>query len=514
MRLYIRCEERLGICAEILDILVQHKIDLRNIEIDTSGEIYLNFPTVEFEEFQHLMPEIRMIEGVYDVSLIPYMPLEREQQEMKTLLRTLPEPVVSIDAKGAIEVANQAALDVLRLPESEVRRKQIKNWVKGFNFNKWLGHSLPESESVYLQLKGRTYLADIYPVQIQEGDDQALFAGGVITFKSPERLGRQMTAYHKQTGQFEMITAHSQSMKKLVQQAQRMSGLDAPLLITGETGTGKELLAKACHQNSLRKDKPFLVLNCAAIPDDAAESELFGYAGSATQGGEKKGIIELAEEGTVFLDEIGDMSALLQNKFLRLLQDGTYRRIGDEKEYASNVRIICSTQKNLLSLCRSGQFREDLYYRLNVLTLHIPPLRDRKADILPMAERFIARYAEPQRRYIRLSTACQNAIQSYPWPGNVRQLENALLRAVSLVDGDVLEPEQLQLPSFNEGWGFVDDDFDGTLEEAMKRFESQLLKRLYPAYPSSRQLGKKLGVSHTAIANKLREYKIGRHSDD
>jgi transcriptional regulator of aroF, aroG, tyrA and aromatic amino acid transport len=208
------------------------------------------------------------------------------------------------------------------------------------------------------------------------------------------------------------------------------------------------------------------------------------------------------------------MSALLQNKYLRLLQDGPTRRIGDEKEYASNVRIICSTQKNLLSLCRSGQFREDLYYRLNVLTLHIPPLRDRKADILPMAERFIARYAEPQRRYIRLSTACQNAIQSYPWPGNVRQLENALLRAVSLVDGDVLEPEQLQLPSFNEGWGFVDDDFDGTLEEAMKRFESQLLKRLYPAYPSSRQLGKKLGVSHTAIANKLREYKIGRHSDD
>lgn len=511
MRLCIRCEERLGICAEILDILVKHQIDLRGIELDPVGEVFLNFPTVEFEEFQHLMPEIRRISGVYDVSLVPYMPLEREQQEIKTLLSTLPEPVVSIDDRGHLVIVNDAALELLQLPEEEVTGKAIKNWVKGFNFNKWLNAESTDSESVHLQLKGRAYLADIYPVRILKSEGEWLFAGGVITFKSPERLGRQMTAYHKQTGQFEMISAESQAMKKVIRQAKRMSVLDAPLLITGETGTGKELLAKACHQHSLRKDGPFLVLNCAAIPDEAAETELFGCADAS---GEKKGIIELAEEGTVFLDEIGDMSPLLQNKFLRLLQDGTYRRVGDEKEYTSNVRIFCSTQKNLLDLCREGEFREDLYYRLNVLTLHIPPLRDRKSDILPMAERFIARYSEPQRQRIRLSAACQNALQSYPWPGNVRQMENALLRAVSLVEGDVLEPEQLQLPSFTEGWGYVDENFEGTLDEAMKRFESQLLKRLYPAYPSSRQLGKKLGVSHTAIANKLREYRIGRHSED
>jgi transcriptional regulator of aroF, aroG, tyrA and aromatic amino acid transport len=207
------------------------------------------------------------------------------------------------------------------------------------------------------------------------------------------------------------------------------------------------------------------------------------------------------------------MTSLLQNKFLRLLQDGSYRRIGDEQEYSSDVRIICSTQKNLLELCQKGEFREDLYYRLNVLTLHIPALRDRKSDVIPMAERFIARFAEPHRQRIKISSACQNALQQYPWPGNVRQMENALLRAVSLVEGDLLEPEHLQLPSFSSGWGYVDESFEGTLEEAMKRFESELLKRLYPAYPSSRQLGKKLGVSHTAIANKLREYHIGKHSN-
>lgn len=517
MRLRIECEERLGICAEVLDILVNHSIDLRGIEIDPDGEIYLNFPNVEFEEFQHLMPEIRLIPGIHDVSMIPYMPTEREQQELQTLLKTLPEPVISIDSKGYVVIANEAALDILQLPDEEVKGKLLKNWVKGFNFNKWLSGKHPETESSHMQLKGRTFLADVYPIRVPDESDTGegmLFAGAVITFKSPERLGRQMTAYHQQSGEFEMLIAESQSMKRVIRQAKRMSGLDAPLLITGETGTGKELLAKSCHQHSLRKDKPFLVLNCAALPDNVAESELFGYAAGAFEGATqaKKGILELAEGGTVFLDEIGDMSKVLQSKFLRLLQDGTYRRVGDEKEYTTDVRIICSTQKDLLNLCQDHIFREDLYYRLNVLTLHIPPLRDRKSDILPMAERFIARFAEPQRRRIKLSKACQNALQQYPWPGNVRQMENALLRAVSLAEGDVLEPEHLQLPSFSSGWGYVDENFEGSLDEAMKRFESELLRRLYPAYPSSRQLGKKLGVSHTAIANKLREYGIGKHA--
>jgi transcriptional regulator of aroF, aroG, tyrA and aromatic amino acid transport len=251
------------------------------------------------------------------------------------------------------------------------------------------------------------------------------------------------------------------------------------------------------------------------LPDNVAESELFGYAQGAFVGAQsdKKGRVELAEGGTVFLDAIGDMSPLLQNKFLRLLQDGSYRRVGDEREFKSTVRIICSTQKDLVDMCQQGNFRDDLYYRLNVLTLHIPPLRERRADVLPMAERFIARFAEPQRQRIKISATCQNALQQYPWPGNVRQIENTLLRAVSLVEGDILEAEHLQLPNLASGWGQSDDSFDGTLEEAMKRFEADLLKRLYPAYPSSRQLGRKLGVSHTAIANKLREYHIGKHAN-
>ncbi|TXR53762.1 transcriptional regulator TyrR [Reinekea thalattae] len=509
MKLHIRCEQRLGICAEILEIVVQHQIDLVGIETSKADEIFLQLPDVEFSTIQQLMPEIRLIVGVEDVSLIEYSPMEREQQAYKTILATLPEPVISVDTRGLVIVANEAAQNLLGLSAAQLREQPLKNWLKGFNLNRWLDSDHPESQAVNVDLKGQDYLADLYPIRLADGGEGPLIAGAVMTFKSPERLGRQINAYHQQSNQFDQIVAQSQAMKKLVDQAQRMSDLDAPLLITGETGTGKELLAKACHQNSLRREKPFLVLNCAAIPDDAAESELFGFAGSA----DKKGIIELAEEGTVFLDEIGDMSPLLQNKFLRLLQDGSYRRVGDEKEYRSNVRIICSTQKNLIELCQAGQFREDLYYRLDVLKLHIPPLRERKADILPIAAKFVNRYAESRQTPIQMSMAFQDALKASAWPGNVRQLENALLRAVLMLEDNVLEPDHLELPQSQDNALMSIDSFDGSLDETMKRFEAQLLKSLFPSYPSSRQLGKKLGVSHTAIANKLREYRIGKHAD-
>lgn len=514
MRLHIRCEQRLGICAEILDLLVMHNIDLRGIEIDSSGDIFLNFPNIELGEFRHLMPEIRLIQGVEDVSVISHMPKEREHEEIKTILKTLPEPVISIDSKGVIVVANQAALDVVQVSEAKIKRKKLSHWVKGFDVQEWLRPGAQCAECVHLQLKGRHFIADVYPVHVENSDSDVDFVGGVITFKSPEGIGLSYPFFNKRNSRFDGIIANSPEMYSVLKQAERMSNLEAPLLITGETGTGKEMLAKACHENSQRKDKPFLVLNCAAIPDNVAESELFGYGASAFEGAVsgKKGIIELAHEGTVFLDEIGDMSPLLQNKFLRLLQDGTYRRIGDEQEYVSDVRIICSTQKNILDLCQKGLFREDLYYRLNVLAIHIPPLRDRKADIVPMAERFIERFSVPQKRFLKISPNCRNVLMEYAWPGNVRQMENVLLRAVSLADSDLLEPDHLHLPSFEASVSYLDDNLDGTLEEMMKRFESDLLKRFFPAYPSSRQLGRKLGVSHTAIANKLREYRIGKHA--
>ena len=212
-----------------------------------------------------------------------------------------------------------------------------------------------------------------------------------------------------------------------------------------------------------------------------------------------------------FLDEVGEMSTQLQTKLLRFLQDGTFRKVGDENEVKVNVRIVAATQKDLPAMVQEGVFREDLYYRINVLTLEIAPLRDRKADVGPLAEHFIQKYAQQNGHAIPvLSQECLSFLQEYPWPGNVRQLENAIYRAVSLLDDSELRVEHLQLPTFTHDLGYLESDFEGSLDQAVKRFEATLLRKLYPAYPSSRQLAKRLGLSHTAVANKLRDYGINR----
>ena len=505
MRLQINCKDRPGIAREVLDILAQNNINLHSIELSGHGQIYLRFQNFDFDSLQQLMPQIRRIEDVDDVRRITYIPLEREHEEARTLLHTLPDPVISIDQQGAITIANGAALSLLKMTTDEAKNKPLKQWIKGFNLSQWLNS--PETIGCQLEFAGYPYLANLCPISVPDDCDNA-FAGGVVLFKAPAQLGQQVAAWQKQVGHFEFIQAKSPRMKRAMRQAKKIAKLDVPLLISGETGTGKELLAKACHQHSLRRDAPFLAVNCAGLPEDAAESELFGIADN--DGTVRKGMIELAHNGTIFLQEVGELSPQLQAKFLRLLQDGSYRRIGSEQEVQSNVRIICSTQKNLPTLCSSDKFREDLYYRLSVLTLEVPPLRDRCEDILPLAHHFLRQYNSSSRRKLNLSELSRSVLEQYSWPGNVRQLQNAIQQAASVADGAVLEPENFQLPGYADGWGYVDREAVTTLEGSVKSFESELLRRLYPAYPSSRKLAQRLGVSHTAIANKLREYGIGR----
>ena len=430
MRLEVSCEDRLGLTRELLDRLVEHNIDLRGIEIDTSGIIYLNFPELEFRDFQHLMPEIRRIPGVYDVKTIPYMPSEREHHEIEALLKALPDLVFSLDSKGRVTQANQAALTTLALPPDEVRGVAIASLVKGFSFGRWLESGEIKPQTCKLSLGGEEYLGDLMPLFVAEEKGRQALAGAVVVLKSARRVGMHFSALHAvEVGGFEHLQAESQKMKEVLAQAAKLAMQDAPLLIVGETGTGKELLARACHGASLRSSHPFMALNCAAMPDNVAESELFGYApgafGNNTEG--KRGVLELASGGTLMLDEIGDMSPHLQTKFLRVLQDGVFRRVGDEQEVRVNVRFICTTQKQLLDLVHEGKFREDLYYRLNVLSLALPPLRERKADIMALAQQFVSRFAsELQRPRPRFTRNMAEYLTAYRWPGNVRQLRNCL----------------------------------------------------------------------------------------
>lgn len=512
MRLEITCDDRLGIAQDVLQILRDHEIDLRGIEVDPKGKIYLNFPELEFEDFQHLMPEIRRIPNVKDVKTISIMPSEREHFEFKLLLNKLPDPILTVDTRGVIDIANEAAQMVFGDQCTQLSGTSISQWLTGFSVIRWLEKQPQEPTTQQISAGGSKYFADLLPTWVSDADGSRQFAGAVITCKPQPLVQQWQRGGHHDA--FKQILGEHSSMKKLLKEAARMAELNVPLLIQGETGVGKELLARACHQASQRAAKPFLAINCAALPDNVAESELFGHGkgslGPYTEA--KKGIFEQANGGTVLLDAVGEMSNGLQAKLLRFIQDGRFRRIGEEDEVTVDVRIICSTQDDLYERVEAGAFREDLYYRLNVLTLQIPPLRERKSDINLLADHFMVQSCQRLSRSMMFMTrAARDALQRYQWPGNVRQLENVLFRSISMAEGDTLNVGDIHLPDTERLHENVAVDLEeGSLEEAVKKFEATILRRLYPSYPSTRQLAKKLGLSHTAVANKLREYGIGK----
>ena len=398
MRLEITCHDRVGMGQKVLGIFVEHGINVRGIELKQPGRIFINIPDLDFSDLQTFMPQLRLLEGVGDVRTAPYMPSERERNELVTLIKTFPDPFISLDAKGNIRIVNNIASAIMGCDDDNIKGQHISQWLKGFNFSRWLDSDDVLAQTRRLKFQGEDFVADIMPIHVASEDDveknNQILAGAVLILKSEARLGQQINAF-KQPNEntFSGIQASSSGMRKVIREAKRMSQLDSSILVIGETGTGKELLARACHAASERAEQPFMTLNCAALPDDVAESELFGVgvrADEKDQEKNKRGIFELADGGSVFLDEVGEMSTKLQSKLLRVIQNGSFRRVNSEQEITVNVRIISSTNKDLLNLVSIGEFREDLYYRLNVFGLNIPPLRERRSDILPLTEFFIA----------------------------------------------------------------------------------------------------------------------------
>jgi transcriptional regulator of aroF, aroG, tyrA and aromatic amino acid transport len=512
MRLEVFCEDRLGLTRELLDLLVLRGIDLRGIDIDPIGRIYLNFAELEFNSFSTLMAEIRRIEGVTDVRTVPWMPSEREHLALSALLEAMPEPVLSLDTKGKVELGNPASCQLFGQSQDKLRTHHAAQLINGFNFQRWLESAPVESHAEHVVINGQNFLLEITPVTLEGENATRVLMGAVVMLRSTLRMGRQLqTMTSQDVSAFSQIIAVSPKMRHVVEQARKLAMLTAPLLIVGDTGTGKDLLANACHLASPRAQKPYLALNCASIPEDAVESELFGHAPEG-----KKGFFEQANGGSVLLDEIGEMSPGMQVKLLRFLNDGTFRRVGEDHEVHVDVRVICATQKNLVELVQKGLFREDLYYRLNVLTLNLPPLRDRPQDIMPLTELFVARFADEQGiARPKLAADLNTVLTRYGWPGNVRQLKNAVYRALTQLDGYELRPQDILLPDYDTTTVAVGEDaMEGSLDDITSRFERSVLTQLYRSFPSTRKLAKRLGVSHTAIANKLREYGLSQKKNE
>ncbi|NOX89212.1 MAG: GAF domain-containing protein [Calditrichaeota bacterium] len=299
------------------------------------------------------------------------------------------------------------------------------------------------------------------------------------------------------------MIGQSPAMKKFFSLIRKVAQTDATVLITGESGTGKELAAKAIHELSNRKDKPYLAQFCGSIPDTLLESELFGYKKGAFTGavGDKKGLFEVADGGSFFLDEIADISVALQAKLLRVIQNQEIIPLGDTRVKKVNVRIITATNKDLRQLVREGKFREDLFYRLNVFPIHIPPLRDRAGDIPLLANSFIKKFAA---RAVRFDPQALKKMESYSWPGNVRQLENTVQRALILCDGNRILPEHIILDEEESP-----ERFEGTLRD----FEKLLLLKRLQKFGGNRTLtAKSLGVSVRWIQLKLKEIEREREN--
>src|SRR5262245_29610032 len=248
------------------------------------------------------------------------------------------------------------------------------------------------------------------------------------------------------SNEFCNIIGRSDVMLDLFKMIETIAKTNSTVLITGESGTGKDLVARAVHYNSLRRERPFVALNCGGMPEALLESELFGHVRGAFTGADtnKKGLVEVAERGTIFLDEIGEMNQTMQVKLLRVLQDRRFRRLGGTEEVQADIRVIAATNQHLEKMVAEGRFREDLYYRINVIQVHLPPLRDRREDVPLLAEHFLTKYAKAAEKAVRgISHEAGDLLSAYSWPGNVRELENVMERAVALEQTPLVLPESL-----------------------------------------------------------------------
>ncbi|HEX2272221.1 MAG TPA: sigma-54 dependent transcriptional regulator [Pyrinomonadaceae bacterium] len=317
---------------------------------------------------------------------------------------------------------------------------------------------------------------------------------------------------------FPRILGESEALKRAVGETQRVAQTEATVLLLGESGTGKELFARAVHHLSARRDKPFVAINCAAIPETLIENELFGHERGAFTGASdrRQGKFELAAGGTVFLDEIGELPLAVQGKLLRAIEEKVVDRIGGRAPVAVDVRVVAATNKDLKAAVENGEFRGDLFFRLAVFPIEIPPLRDRGEDVVLLARHFAAEIGTELRgREAQLSPAAVDAVQKHHWPGNVRELENAIERACILTDTMTLEPQDLGLiaAGANESEVLEEMDLSGTLSDvghrALRLVERRKIVRVLEANLGNKsKTAEDLGVSYKTLLNKMKEYAL------
>lgn len=516
LRLRIPNIDRVGLVLDISQVLAARRFNILTMEVEPNT-VYLETEMTVPAEKGSVIAALKSIPQVIDAVEIDLMPHQEKAEQIKAVLASVGEGIVAINHHGEVTHYNPAAEKIVRLPYQEVIGRPLAEISPGLPLLETLRTgAVYNNREIVLERTKSHYLASGRPILGARGR----IIGAVAVLKDISDVRELVyTVTGQMTFTFDEILYTSAAMHQVVAVAKTIARGDSTVLIRGETGTGKELFARAIHAASPRADKVFVPLNCAAVPDTLLESELFGYEEGAFTGaakGGKQGLFEFANNGTLFLDEIGELSSHLQAKLLRVLQDGKVRRLGGTRENTVNVRILAATNRHLEEMIAKGAFREDLYYRLNVIPLFLPPLRERQEDIPLLVEFFMKRFAAKLQKPVdAISETALAKLTAYHWPGNIRELENVIERAVNIVDDKiiltghiVLDQGQTPLP---RGAAAPERPLAETLDEVEREVLLQARKR----YRTSRQIGAALGLSHTAVLKKLRKHGLttGEKSD-
>lgn len=460
----------------------------------------------------------------YDLMKIPIV--DYIETDFYRILETLYDDFTIINSNGVIESVLPNFGKVYGIPTDEAIGSTIMQMEEKNIFNPCVSllvlRTLKPATMLQRTINGKFLMCTAIPILNEDGSLYKIVSYTRDSQKYEhlteeyEKLQRTLNAYDIELSKLRQklereypIIGSSPQIRNIIYLSEKYSNFDANLLITGESGVGKNLFASMIHQNGKRKNNPLISINCGAIPENLLESELFGYEAGAFSGANnigKEGLIQLSDGGTLFLDEIAELPLHMQVKLLKVIQEKKITHVGGTKEISIDFRLITATNRDLKKMVREGKFREDLFYRLNVLTLHIPPLRDRKSDIFTLVDYFCKKFNEKYNVSRSFSSKAIEYLENYSWPGNIRELENAIERAVLTSDNititeqdlpSMFQPDEISISALSQ---------EKTLKEILETVEKNILLNTYEKYKTTTGVAKALGISQPTASLKLEKY--------
>lgn len=442
------------------------------------------------------------------------------------ILKMTSDGFIITDTEGNVREINKQYADFFGKSRSEIIGKSILNIIPNSKMIDIVKHKFSEEDAVHKYIdgeeKGNSVIVSRSYVEDEDGNVVAGVAQVKFKVQTLAVAKKLMNEYEEleyyreefqNQNRVDNIIGSDTKFREIVKECLKVAKTDIPVLLTGETGTGKEVMAKALHTNSLRYDKPFVSINCAAIPFELLESELFGYMDGAFTGakrGGKKGKFQLANGGTIFLDEIGDMPSSMQAKLLRVLQEKEIEPLGSEKSIPLDVRVVAATRQDLEAKMKDGSFREDLYYRLSVFNIHIPPLRERGGDSLELAEFFLDELNHKYKTYKTFSKAVKAYFLKYQWPGNVREVNNVVQSAYAISTENIIDINDIPARMLQQEKPAINlDKNKKSLGQMVDDYEKEVILELLKKHKGNcLEAAKEAGIHKSNFYRKLQKYGI------